>query len=290
MKATEKKTKKKAEFEFCKVCKLNHDHGNRHKYFPNHTKSLAAFLSRFQTKLSDIRFFLRNPCLLQPQLASRNRFWCVFCDADVDEIGSSFACANAINHLASADHIKKLKNFLWKYGGGMDRVDSFRFSEADLAKWEKNCESLKEDGASSCRVGLQIGPSNDIQNGLSYKSINEFENNVLDPLTSNLDINVMPLQYNTSEYQISQSGFGLSPEVSRVVCNANSFEHGNSSDPTGWQNSHHYTPHNGTNNLVNGGVSFIYYCIQGERFLMCLSIYAEILSFLIFSKYLACRW
>ncbi|CAN0829114.1 TITAN-like protein [Linum grandiflorum] len=165
MKATEKKTKKKAEFEFCKVCKLNHDHGNRHKYFPNHTKSLAAFLSRFQTKLSDIRFFLRNPCLLQPQLASRNRFWCVFCDADVDEIGSSFACANAINHLASADHIKKLKNFLWKYGGGMDRVDSFRFSEADLAKWEKNCESLKEDGASSCRVGLQIGPSN----GLSIR-------------------------------------------------------------------------------------------------------------------------
>ena len=41
---------------------------------------------------------------------------------------------NAINHLASLDHLKNLKSFLWKHGGGMDRVDSFRVSEADLAK------------------------------------------------------------------------------------------------------------------------------------------------------------
>ena len=41
---------------------------------------------------------------------------------------------NAINHLASADHLKNLKSFLWKYGGKMDQVDSFRISEEDLAK------------------------------------------------------------------------------------------------------------------------------------------------------------
>ncbi|CAN1318261.1 TITAN-like protein [Linum perenne] len=283
MKNSEKKLKRKntkrAEFEFCKVCKLNHDHGNRHKYFPNHTKSLTTFLSRFQTKLSDIRFFLKNPSVLQPELASRNRFWCVFCDADIDEIGSSFACANAINHLASADHVKKLKHFLWKYGGGMDHVDNFRFSEADLAKWEKSCESLK-DGASSCRVGtsgLQVGPSNDIQNGLNYKSINDFENNTFDPLTSKFDNNVMPLQYYTHEYQISQSAL---PDVSRVVCDANSSETGNvcaaldmwnSCDLIGLQNSHHYIPHNnagGRNDLGNGGVSLRYYCIEGQRSVM----------------------
>ncbi|CAN1318262.1 TITAN-like protein [Linum perenne] len=274
MKNSEKKLKRKntkrAEFEFCKVCKLNHDHGNRHKYFPNHTKSLTTFLSRFQTKLSDIRFFLKNPSVLQPELASRNRFWCVFCDADIDEIGSSFACANAINHLASADHVKKLKHFLWKYGGGMDHVDNFRFSEADLAKWEKSCESLK-DGASSCRVGtsgLQVGPSNDIQNGLNYKSINDFENNTFDPLTSKFDNNVMPLQYYTHEYQISQSAL---PDVSRVVCDANSSETGNVCAALGLQNSHHYIPHNnagGRNDLGNGGVSLRYYCIEGQRSVM----------------------
>ena len=41
---------------------------------------------------------------------------------------------NAINHLVSVDHFKKLKHFMWKYGGAMDRVDTFRISEADVAK------------------------------------------------------------------------------------------------------------------------------------------------------------
>lgn len=41
---------------------------------------------------------------------------------------------NAINHLASAEHLKNLKHFLWKYGGGMDCVDKFRILEADLTK------------------------------------------------------------------------------------------------------------------------------------------------------------
>ncbi|CAI0548121.1 unnamed protein product [Linum tenue] len=270
MKSADKKRKKeskKCEFEFCKVCNLNHDHGNRHKYFPNHTKSLSTFLHRFQTKLSDIRFFLRNPTILRPELASRNRFWCVVCDAEVDEIGSSFACANAINHLASADHAKKLKHFLWKYGGGMDHADNFRFSEADLAKWEKKCHSLN-DGSSSCSDrtnGLQIGPSNDIQNELSYKSINDFENNNLGPLTPKFLNNVLPLQYNTHKYQISQSGHPATAADGRIVCGAHITASGNacsasdrwnSNNITGWQNSQHCIPHTdavGTSNFGNGG-------------------------------------
>jgi hypothetical protein len=42
--------------------------------------------------------------------------------------------AKAISHLASEEHLKKLKHFMWKNGGGMDRVDTFRISEADAAK------------------------------------------------------------------------------------------------------------------------------------------------------------
>jgi len=85
------KQKQKSEFEFCKACNINHDQGLRHKYFPNHKKSLSTFLSRFRKKLSDVRFFLNAPTPLDPQLASRNRFWCVFCDQDVHEHSSSFA-------------------------------------------------------------------------------------------------------------------------------------------------------------------------------------------------------
>lgn len=41
---------------------------------------------------------------------------------------------NAVEHLASEEHWKRVKGFMWKYGGGMDRVDSFRITEVDRAK------------------------------------------------------------------------------------------------------------------------------------------------------------
>ncbi|CAI9267309.1 unnamed protein product [Lactuca saligna] len=169
--STERNSKTKGKsnnFEFCKVCKLNHNLGRRHNYLPNHVKSLSSFLSRFQSKLSDVRFFLKNPNLLRPELASRKRFWCVFCDSDVAENDSSFACENAISHLASADHLKNLKSFMWKHGGGMDRIDGFRISEADIAKYEKKCISMKNKGASEQSHGPMIGPSNDIHNELKF--------------------------------------------------------------------------------------------------------------------------
>lgn len=42
--------------------------------------------------------------------------------------------SNAVGHLASEEHWKRVKGFMWKHGGGMDRVDLFRITEADFAK------------------------------------------------------------------------------------------------------------------------------------------------------------
>ncbi|XP_065873018.1 TITAN-like protein [Euphorbia lathyris] len=219
----EKKSKKKkrSEFEFCKVCNLNHDQGPAHKYYPNHKKSLSAFLSRFRSKLLDIVFFLKNPSSLRPEHASRNRFWCVFCDADIDEIGSSFACANAILHLESDDHLKNLKHFFWKYGGGTDNMDTFRILEADVAKWEKKCNSLEnESGSIGGGSHVLVGPSNDIQNELNHKNINRFENINFEPHKSNCSNGVMPLQYYTNEYQISNSGLSTEANIGAFPLNA----------------------------------------------------------------------
>ncbi|KAL4559797.1 hypothetical protein LXL04_031943 [Taraxacum kok-saghyz] len=197
------KTKEKNnEFEFCKVCKLNHNQGRRHNYLPNHVKSLSSFLSRFQSKLSDVRLFLKNPSSIRPELAFRNRFWCVFCDIDVTEHGSSFACENGISHLASADHLKNLKSFMWKHGGGMNRVNAFRISEADLAKYEKKCISMKNKGASEqSRVPL-TGPSNDIHNELKFDYVDNFDRSH----NSKFPNGVLPLQNHTNEnYQVFHS-------------------------------------------------------------------------------------
>ncbi|KAF7833984.1 TITAN-like protein isoform X1 [Senna tora] len=202
-------TKKNSEFEFCKVCNLNHNQGLRHKYFPNHKKSLSTFLSRFHKKVSDIRFFLKNPISLRSEHASRNRFWCVFCDADVEELASSFACANAINHLASVNHLKNLKHFFWKYGGAMDKLETFTVSDADVAKWEKKCMNLQEEAVSSSEKchGAEVRPSSDIHNQLNYGNIDKFDISYSHShsVKSHPSNGVLPLQYYTNEYQVSNS-------------------------------------------------------------------------------------
>ncbi|KAM6570312.1 hypothetical protein CsatB_018297 [Cannabis sativa] len=207
-KRDDKKRKRVSEFEYCEVCKLNHDQGQRHKYFPTHKKSLSDFFSRFQTKLSDVRFFLKNPTILFPEHASHNRVWCVFCSKNIDEIGSSFACSNAIHHLASVSHLKNLKHFLWKNGGGMDCIDNFRITKADVTKWEKKCKSLKNGAVSSKEAshGPVFGPSNDIQNELNYVDNNSYTNNNVHYFDSSISTGVMPLQNHTNEYQVSHSG------------------------------------------------------------------------------------
>ncbi|XP_010555549.1 PREDICTED: TITAN-like protein isoform X2 [Tarenaya hassleriana] len=208
-------TKKKSEIEFCKVCRLHHDQGPRHKYFPRHKDFLSAFLDRFRAKIADVRFFVRNPSVLRPQEESQNRTWCVFCDEDIVELGSSFACAKAINHLASADHLKNLKHFLWKYGPGMDCIDNFRLSGADVAQWETNCQSLGNEAASSDKGprGQIYGPTNDIHNKLEFETVDRIEKSLRNHIRSDYSNDVMPLQYNTNEYQIPHSGF---PEVAQM--------------------------------------------------------------------------
>ncbi|XP_022001578.1 TITAN-like protein isoform X2 [Helianthus annuus] len=201
-----KPKRKNTEFEFCKVCKLNHNQGRRHNFFPNHVKSLSSFLSRFQTKISDVRFFLKNPSLLPPDLASRNKFWCVFCDSDVTEHDSAFTCENGIRHLASADHLRNLKSFMWKYGGGMDQIDRFRFTEADLAKYEKKCISLTSGSGSEQSHGPLIGPSNDIHNERKFDYVDNFDRTRIISHNSSYQNNVLPLQdYTNEKYQVSHS-------------------------------------------------------------------------------------
>ncbi|KAI5404638.1 hypothetical protein KIW84_051699 [Lathyrus oleraceus] len=202
------KEKKKIEFEFCKICNINYNQGIRHKYFPKHKISLSTFLSRFQSKLSDVRSFLKTPTPLSPQLASRNCFWCVFCDQDINELDSSFACESAIHHLASVEHVNNLKHFFWKYGGAMDQLDLFKVSDNDVAKWEKRCAALKKEASlqSEGSPGAVFGPSSDIHNQLNSGNIDSFENIYSHSMKSYPSNVVLPLHCHTNKYQVSSSG------------------------------------------------------------------------------------
>ncbi|KAL9262203.1 TITAN-like protein [Drosera capensis] len=200
------KTAAAKQFEYCKMCRINYDNGRKHNYFHRHVNSLAAFLSRFQTKLSEIRSLVADPMLLNHDLAPRSRFWCVFCDCDIDEVGSDIASCNGIRHLASEEHLKNWKSFIWKYGGGMEQVDSFRIREEELAEWEKRCKALKRKTSSSVNEssGLLTRALNDIQT--NYNITSSFEKNSFRIINSNISHDVMPLQCSTNEdYQVYRS-------------------------------------------------------------------------------------
>lgn len=53
---------------------------------PAHRAALAAALSRFRSKLLDLRRALRHP-----SSAARSRLWCPFCSADLVDLDSRFA-------------------------------------------------------------------------------------------------------------------------------------------------------------------------------------------------------
>ncbi|KAE8694541.1 Coiled-coil domain-containing protein 84 [Hibiscus syriacus] len=81
--------------------------------------------------------------------------------------------------MAGAHHLKNLKHFLWQYGGKMEQLDKYRISETDLTKWEKKCESLKDEAMAACieeSCGVVYGASNDIHNYISNSRFPEVAN------------------------------------------------------------------------------------------------------------------
>ncbi|CAM8929593.1 unnamed protein product [Rhodiola kirilowii] len=195
------------DFEFCKVCNRHHQDGNRHKYFPKHLTSLSTYLSKFQSKLSDVRFFLKNPTFL----STPREIGSGVCSAILKltrpivlSPGTVVChCSNAICHLASASHLKSLKSFLWKNGGCTDQVDSFVIPEAELTKWKRQCDSLQKGSLSSgeaSKGSALYGPSNDIHNEIDSFPIISLDYNTKSTHGLNTsDGVVMPLHRYTTE-------------------------------------------------------------------------------------------
>ncbi|KAG8049717.1 hypothetical protein GUJ93_ZPchr0009g1933 [Zizania palustris] len=184
-----------AVFEYCELCRRNHNQGRRHRYFPAHRTALAAALSRFRSKLSDLRRALRHP-----SSGPRSSLWCPFCSVDLVDLDSRFACSNAIYHLTSQDHLNGVKAFLRKHGGQMDQVESYRISDDELAKWEKCCESLSTEPEmlSEGLIGPTPGLLKDIRNKSTSKNLDNFAESYI-PYSSNTEsCVVMPLQSPTN--------------------------------------------------------------------------------------------
>lgn len=77
-----------APFTFCRVCRINHDKGKGHKYGVKHKQYTAEFLSKARTKTQEIRSSLKEVAPLQD---GGTKFWCSFCELEVDENEGAFA-------------------------------------------------------------------------------------------------------------------------------------------------------------------------------------------------------
>ncbi|WVZ65484.1 hypothetical protein U9M48_014837 [Paspalum notatum var. saurae] len=184
-----------AEFEYCEVCRYNHDQGRRHRYMRKHREELDAVVTRFRSKLSDLRrALLHGAPSSQPP---RPRLWCPFCSVDLD---SRSACGNAIYHLASGEHLKGVKDFLRKHGGAMDQVESLRISEDGLAKWEKVSKSLSTEAKKGTEglIGPSLKPTKDIQNESTCDNLDSFSQTNFPSLSNTASYVVMPLQSPTN--------------------------------------------------------------------------------------------
>ncbi|XP_062193750.1 meiosis-specific protein PAIR2-like [Phragmites australis] len=171
-------------------------YGRRHRYFPAHRAALAATLSRFRSKLSD----LRCAFLGATSPPRRPGLWCPFCSTDLVDLDSRSSCSNAIYHLASDEHLKGVKDFLWKHRGGTDQADSLRISEDELAKWEKGCESLSTGAKKGTQglVGASLGLMKDIQNESTSDNLDSFAKTNIPSFSNSASYVVTPLQSPTN--------------------------------------------------------------------------------------------
>ncbi|CAM6118783.1 unnamed protein product [Calypogeia fissa] len=151
-------------FEFCRVCRQNHNQGRGHRYSNKHKQSLELLQGKMLKKIQEIRQYVKNvvPVTDRAQAQDRNKFWCRFCEQEVIEKDSSFVSAQAIKHLASLDHVKNVNSFWTENGGDLDKKHLYVIEATDLESWEKACKVkpglVRVDGSPSNNVNDIIQP------------------------------------------------------------------------------------------------------------------------------------
>ncbi|BBM97932.1 hypothetical protein MPTK1_1g09560 [Marchantia polymorpha subsp. ruderalis] len=138
------------QYQFCRVCRHNHNQGKGHRLSTKHKLRVDALLKKFQKNIQEVKFFLKNAMRLRGDFGNRSKFWCNFCEQETSEDKSEFACAETIRHLASKTHVEAVKRFWFENGGDVGKRSLFHFSEIDLEKWEEACRMAPlQDGHDS---------------------------------------------------------------------------------------------------------------------------------------------
>lgn len=79
------------QYQFCRVCRHNHNQGKGHRLSTKHKLRVDALLKKFQKNIQEVKFFLKNAMRLRGDFGNRSKFWCNFCEQETSEDKSEFA-------------------------------------------------------------------------------------------------------------------------------------------------------------------------------------------------------
>ncbi|KAL2652441.1 hypothetical protein R1flu_020569 [Riccia fluitans] len=135
------------EYQFCRVCRQNHDQGKGHRFATKHKQRLDALLKKTLKDVQEVRFFLKNAIRLKANFGNSSKFWCHFCEQEIHNDKSGFACEQTIRHLASKQHLGAVKKFWFENGGDVSKQPAFYITYSDFGKWEEACTALAPEDA-----------------------------------------------------------------------------------------------------------------------------------------------
>jgi hypothetical protein len=73
-------------FQYCTVCRLNHNHGYGHVYTKKHQAKLGILLDKALAKVNEMQKLVEKPLLLHED----KQEWCIICQKEIDLSDKSF--------------------------------------------------------------------------------------------------------------------------------------------------------------------------------------------------------
>jgi hypothetical protein len=148
-------------FQYCAVCKRNHQHGRGHVFTKAHQAALGKLLDKATAKMEQV-----IQQLAVPLMAVCKPGWCIFCQGEIKVPAQEGADAvyvllilalmayqvsllrdRRVQHLASSTHHKAVDKFWGEYGveaywkaSGKPRLGKEKF-KITQAEWNKVCVS-----------------------------------------------------------------------------------------------------------------------------------------------------
>eukprot|EP00124_Ichthyophonus_hoferi_P000323 Ihof_evm19s11 gene=Ihof_evmTU19s11 len=137
---------KNKRFQFCEVCRRNHDQSRAHVYSSRHRENLKKILNKFEKKIQECKPFLKDVEVVDGEAAGETCFWCYFC---ATEFQRHVVCdqlvvlyASMFEHLSCENHITAASKYFKRHNVEANLMDNFIISEKSITKFKSKLRDI----------------------------------------------------------------------------------------------------------------------------------------------------